>query len=105
MKLYRFSPIENKEQLFEAIEHIHFACYELCHQSFCKSLPNDGNIGVFCHYGDEYKNFVEIRRQLTEPSDNLNQKYFKLREPVTISARGDVPETTYTHVYILEKVI
>ena len=30
MKLYRFSPIKNEEELLEAIKHTHFACFELC---------------------------------------------------------------------------
>jgi hypothetical protein len=100
MKLYRFSPIENEDQLRKAIEYIHFACYELSHQSFGKSLPNAGNVGVFCHYDNEYDKLVEIRKQLTEPSDDPNQKYFKLHNPIVISARDNVPETTYTHLYI-----
>jgi hypothetical protein len=33
-------------------------------------------------------------------SDNLNQKYFRLHSPIVIPARGDVPETTYTYLYI-----
>lgn len=100
MKLYRFSPIESKDQLFEAIKYTHFACYELCHQSFGKSLPNAGNIGIFCHYDDEYNMLTELRKQLTESTDNPNQKYFKLYEPITIPAKGDVPEAVYTHLYI-----
>lgn len=100
MKLYRFSPIESKEQLFEAVRYIHFACYKLCKQSFGEYLPNAGNMGVFCHYDSEYERLVKIRKELTEPSDDPNQKYFKLHEPITIPAQDDVPETTYTHLYI-----
>ena len=100
MKLYRFSPIENEEQLLEAIKYIHIACYKLCKQSFGEYLPNTGNLGVFCHYDSEYERLVEIRKQLTEPSDDPNQKYFKLHEPIIIPAQDDMPETTYTHLYI-----
>lgn len=100
MKFYSFSPIKNKEELYEAIKHIHFSCYELCKQSFGKYLPSAGNMGVFCHYDDEYNTLIKIREQITESSDNFNQKYFRLLEPITILARGDVPETTYTHLYI-----
>lgn len=100
MKLYRFSPIQNEVELLKAIEHTHFACFELCKQSFGRYLPVAGNIGVFCHYDDEYKTLIEIRKQLTEESDNLNQKYFLLHNPIVFSARGGVPETTYTHLYI-----
>lgn len=100
MKLYRFSPIKNEPELLEAITYIHFACFELCKQSFGKYLPVAGNMGVFCHYDDEYKLLIEIRKQLTEESDNVNQKYFRLYDPIVIPAREDVPETTYTHLYI-----
>jgi len=100
MKLYRFSPIQNKEALLEAITHIHFSCYKLCKQSFGEYLPNAGNMGVFCHYDDEYDRLIAIRKELTEASDNPDQKYFKLHEPITIPAEGDVPETTYTYLYI-----
>jgi hypothetical protein len=100
MQLYRFSPIKNKEQLLEAIKYTHLACYRLCKRSFGKYLPNAGNIGVFCHYDDEYGRLVAIRKELAEPSDDPNQKYFKLREPIVIPAQDDLPETTYTHLYI-----
>lgn len=100
MKLYRFSPIKNESELLEAIAYIHFACFELCKQSFGKYLPVAGNIGVFCHYEDEYERLIEIRKQLTEESNNINQKYFRLYNPIIIPSHEDVPETTYTHLYI-----
>ncbi len=100
MRLYRFSPIQNQAELLKAIEHIHFACFNLCKQSFGKYLPVAGNMGVFCHYGDEYESLTELRKKLTEESDNVNQKYFRLHNPIIILARGDVPETAYTHLYI-----
>lgn len=100
MKLYRFSPIQNEEQLHQAIEHVHFTCYELCKQSFGKLLPNAGNMGIFCHYDEEYERLIELRKQLTEASDNPDQKYFKLHNPIVIPAQDNVPETTYTHLYI-----
>lgn len=100
MKLYRFSPINNKVELLEAIKHIHFACYKLCKQSFGRYLSNAGNIGVFCHYDKEYEFLTELRKELTESSDNLDQKYFRLHQPIIIEAKDDIPETTYTYLYI-----
>jgi hypothetical protein len=100
MKLYRFSPIQDKEQLLEAIKYTHFACYKLCEQSFNEYLPNAGNMGVFCHYDEEYELLVAIRKELTEPSDDPNTKYFKLHEPIVIPAQDDIPEITYTHLYV-----
>lgn len=100
MKLYRFSPIKSKEELFEVIGHIHFECYKLCKQSFGKCLPNSGNMGVFSHYEDEYEFLIKVRKELTEASDNLNQKYFRLLKPIVIPAKDDVPESTYSYLYI-----
>ena len=100
MKLYRFSPIKNENELLDAIKHIHFESHKLCKNSFGKYLPNAGNVGVFCHYDDEYKYLIGIREKLTEASDNFNQKYFRLHNPIVIPARDDVPETTYGFLYI-----
>jgi hypothetical protein len=100
MKLYRFSPIKTQDELLEAIKHIHFECYKLCKQSFGYYLPNAGNMGVFCHYDEEYDDLIKIRKELTENTDNLNQKYFRLHKPIVIPAQDDIPETTYTYLYI-----
>lgn len=100
MKSYTFSPITNIEELIEAVRYINFACHQLCKQSFGKYLPNAGNMGIFCHYDDEYEQLVAIRKELTESSDDPNQKYFKLHEPIIVPAYDDVPKITYTHLYI-----
>lgn len=100
MKLYRFSPIAGKAQLLEAIKQIHLACFALCKQSFDHYLPVAGNMGVFCHYESEYEYLISVRKEMTEESGNLNQKYFRLHQPIVIPADGEVPETTYTHLYI-----
>ncbi len=100
MRLYRFSPITDEQALRKAIEHIHLECHALCKRNFGKYLANAGNMGVFCHYDDEYEKLVEIRKQLTVPSDDPDQKYFELLEPIVIPAHDDIPETTYTHLYI-----
>jgi len=49
---------------------------------------------------DEYEYLTKVREKLTESSDNLNQKYFKLHNPIVIPAQGDVPETAYDFLYI-----
>jgi hypothetical protein len=72
MKSYRFSPIENKRQLLEAIKYTHFKCFELCKEVFGRYLPIAGNIGIFCHYDDEYKFLTELREQLAKKTDNWN---------------------------------
>ena len=100
MSLYTFSPIKNKDELFRAIEFVHFECHKLCEQSFGRYFPNAGNIGIFCHYDDEYELLINFRKEITEPSDNLNQKYFRLHEPIILPAKDDIPETAYTYLYI-----
>ena len=100
MKLYRFSPIKSKEELFEAIKHIHFEVHKLCNQTFGKYLENAGNMGVFCHYDEEFIFLKKLRETLCEPSDNPDQKYFLLHNPIIIPEKDGVPETTYTHLYI-----
>lgn len=100
MQLYRFSPIKDKKELFEAVKHVHFACFELCKQAFGVYLPVAGNMGVFCHYPDEYRFLTKLREELTKQSDNFNQKYFRLHEPIIIPAKDGVPETAYTYLYI-----
>jgi hypothetical protein len=100
MKLYRFSPITTEDQLYDAAKHVHTESYKLCKQSFGHYLPNAGNMGIFCHYDDEYDILIQIRKELTEPSDNFNQKYFRLHKPIAIHAQDDGPGSTYTHLYI-----
>jgi len=100
MKLYRFSPIKNEDQLLEAIKYIHFACYELCRKSIGQYLPTAGNVGIFCHYEDEYTLLTKLREQLTEASYNFNQKYYRLIKPIVIPKKDGIPETTYDYLYI-----
>lgn len=99
-RLYRFSPIKDETKLFEAIKYIHVSSYKLCKKAFGKYLSNAGNMGIFCHYDEEFKLLTKIREKLCLPSDNPEQKYFILRQPITFPVEGDIPETTYTHLYI-----
>ena len=100
MKPYRFSPMKSKKELFEAIKYIHFACHRLCKQNLGYLLPVSGNIGVFCHYEDEFERLIKTRKELTDINDNWNQKYFRLHKPIIIPAKDDKPNTTYSYLYI-----
>ncbi len=99
-KQFRFSPIQNKDELLQAIEYTHFKCFELCKRNFGRYLPVAGNIGIFCHDDDEYTFLTKVREELTNKSDHWNQKYYRLHEPIVIAAQNDIPETTYTYLYI-----
>ena len=100
MKLYRFSPVTTHTTLLEAVQHIHTECFKLCKASLGEYLPVAGNLGFFCHYDEEYETLTTLRKELTEESDNVNQKYFRLHQPIVIPTQGDIPETTYTHLYV-----
>ncbi len=100
MKLYRFSPIQDKKTLIEAITYTHIACHNLCKQSFGKYLSTAGNVSIFCHYGDEFEQLKQFRKELTQESDNVDQKFFRFHEPLVIPAQEEVPETTYMYLYV-----
>lgn len=78
----------------EVLKKIHSDCHELCQRILSKGLQIAGNIGVFCKDDEEYKRFSKLCGELIKPSDNPNQKYFELKEPISIS------DATYTHLYI-----
>lgn len=37
---------------------------------------------------------------MTHPSPNYKNKYYPLIQPIVIPRRGDIPETTYSYLYI-----
>ncbi len=86
--------------LIERIKQAHFLCHKLCKKAMGKYLSVSGNIGIFCQSSEEYEQFTKIRQELTEASDNPNQKYFKLHRPIIIKSEKGVPKTAYTHLYI-----
>lgn len=69
-------------------------------QSLGLYLPVAGNAGIFCHFDKEYLLLTRIQQKLTDPTEAVYGKYFKLHEPITIAADGRIPEATYTHLYI-----
>lgn len=100
MKLYRFSPVTIEEELREAITHIHRECHKLCQQAFGYHLPVAGNVGIFAHYEDEYRNLVSIQEEITSKENPFNDKYFRLLRPIHIEEKDGIPAAEYTHLYI-----
>jgi len=100
VKKYRFSPIQSKKELLDAITYIHIECNKLCKESFNMYLPNAGNMTVCCHYEDEFAFLTELRKELTVSSNNPDQKFFLLHKPITIAKVNGIPETTYRYLYI-----
>lgn len=99
MNQFRFSPIRSKEVMLAALEYIHVQSFRLCKENIGRILPVAGNIGIFCHYPDEFEYLTNLRKELTE-NRNWNNKYFKLRAPISMKAQGYIPQTTYTYLYI-----
>lgn len=100
MKPFRFSPIKNKTELFETITYLHFESFKLLRQNLGYILPVSGNVGIFCHFEDEFERLIEVRKELTDIKNNWNQKYFRLHKPIVIPAEHNIPETKYIHLYI-----
>lgn len=75
-------------------------CHKLCMQSLGYYLPVAGNIGVFCHDGDEYAYLTKLRETLTDTRKSVYGKYFFLHSPITVPVSDGVPGATYTYLYI-----
>jgi len=97
---FRFSPISDKTQLLSALSYVHAACHRLCWKSLGRYLPVAGNIGIFSHTDDEYERLTAIQQEITDPTERVYGKYFRLHEAVVIPATGDIPEAAYTHLYM-----
>ena len=100
MKLYRFSPIKSKDDLYEAVRHMHVDAHQLCFNSLGEHLSVAGNVGVFCHYDDEYRYLLQLRDELVNLDDNWMQKYFALKEPIVFATENGIPAATYDYLYI-----
>ncbi|MFZ2206788.1 MAG: hypothetical protein WA061_03995 [Microgenomates group bacterium] len=100
MHSHLFNPINDTSQLLKTIEYIHVECHRLCKKNLGYLLPVAGNIGVFCHFEDEFIRLTRIREELTEANNNWNKKYFKLHVPIIIPQKNEIPATTYTYLYI-----
>lgn len=89
-----------RKKLLDIIAVVHQGCFEICKDSLGKYLPVAGNIGIFCQTEDDFQMFTRVREEITEPSINPNQKYFRLKEPIVLPTVNGIPETTYTYLYI-----
>ncbi|MCA9392501.1 hypothetical protein KC614_04895 [candidate division WWE3 bacterium] len=92
--------MNNVEKLFERIRVIHLDCMKICKSVLGEYLPVAGNIGVFCQSDDEYELFEQVKQTITLPSSNPQQKYFELKDLLTVEGIENVPARTYTHLYI-----
>lgn len=100
MGTYRFSPIQNTDEMLLALRYIHGEGHRICRQLLGAYLPVAGNIGIFCHDEEEYRRLTDIRKELTDASISWNNKYFKLYTPLSFPRTGETPDATYTYLYI-----
>lgn len=83
MDTYRFSPIESKEKLFEAIIYIATQTTSLCKKITGKTYPI-GSLTVFSHGQEEFEKLKEILFTLGELDHENNGPFVKLHEPIQI---------------------
>lgn len=57
-------------------------------------------MGIFCHSADEFGRLLKLKDELTNSVPNYNNKYFPLKEPITVKAEGKIPGATYEYLYI-----
>lgn len=84
----------------DIVERIHKDCSELVRETVGRYLPVAGNVAIFCQSDKEHQQLLELSGNLTLPSDNPNQKYFKLRRSIVIPEINGVPESSYDYLYI-----
>lgn len=89
-----------KEQLYEKAHYIYQQCSLLVKESLWTVPPTAGNIAIFCQSDEEYAAFSHLASQLVRPSDNPDQKYFQLIEPIIIDGTDELPGATLSWLYI-----
>jgi len=88
------------EELLSILNQLHIESYQLLKYKFNNYFPNAGNIGIFCQSNEEFEKFNKIKEVITLNTDNNNQKYFTLKKPIVVPKINDIPEITYTYLYI-----
>lgn len=63
-------------------------------------MPVAGNVGVFCHFENEFLLLKQLQAELTDTNNSVYGKYFLLHAPIVIPARNDIPGATYRYLYI-----
>ncbi len=93
MKLYRYSPIESKEALFEAVSYIAEQNSALCKKVLGEVLPLT-SLTIFAHYPAEYEYLCKLLSTLGDSVGENNGPRVALREPIKVGGH------TVTHLRI-----
>lgn len=83
MKLYRFSPIQNKEELITALSYVIVQTSELSRKIIGESLPVT-SATVFAHYPNEYEYLIAILHERGTSHDEVNGLRVVLHEPLAV---------------------
>jgi hypothetical protein len=83
MRLYRFSPIQNKEQLLKAVEYVAKQNTKLSKKVLGKPLSIK-SLTIFAHYQQEYEQLVNILLEMGTKLKEHNGLYVSLNEPIKV---------------------
>lgn len=83
MKLYRFSPIQTKNELLEAINYVAIKSTELSKKITGNEYPIS-TLTIFSHYPNEFENLKKIIFDLGELSSENNGPYVRLKTPIEL---------------------
>lgn len=93
MRLYRFSPIRNKEGLLKAAEYVAEQTTELCRKAIGRELPIT-SLTVFSHYQNEYKLLEKLLLKMGKLHNENNGPRVELRKPIRVA------ENIITHLRV-----
>ncbi|MDD5769896.1 MAG: hypothetical protein PHE25_02925 [Candidatus Gracilibacteria bacterium] len=83
MKLYKFSPIKNYNELVEAIKYVSSKSSKLCEKIIGKKLSIK-SLTIFSHYENEYENLKNILSEIGDLYNENNGPRVKLKEKIVI---------------------
>ncbi len=81
MNTFRFSPIENKDELIDAVVYIATNTSKLCEKVIGKSLPIQ-SLTVFSHYPGEYEKLVQMLFEMGVLINENNGPRVVLHKPI-----------------------
>lgn len=81
MNTFRFSPIENREKLIEAVSYIATETSKLCEKIIGNTLPIK-SLTVFSHYPDEYEKLIKILFEVGDLVNENNGPRIALYKPI-----------------------
>ena len=85
MKLYRFSPVEDKEHVLEAIGYVIKQATKLFFNVVGEANCTIEYATLFAHYNDEYDKIVSVLKMMGELEEANNGVRVKLSEPLEFS--------------------